>query len=173
MKSIKKVLLLVLYLFLINYTANSQDNKSEKAADNAIYLEIHGVGGYGSVNYERNVFRKSNIKIALRIGFSTIHFYDFTNKFNPDLIIPLLINGLYGNKHNIEFGIGQTFSSIVQSNSTDYFPARENSFSTNFTLGYRYQKPSGGIIFRIAYTPVIEKNKSYRHWGGISIGYAF
>ena len=37
----------------------------------------------------------------------------------------------------------------------------------------RYQKNKEGVIFRASYTPIIEFNKYFRHWGGLTIGYAF
>jgi len=37
----------------------------------------------------------------------------------------------------------------------------------------RVQKDKQGVIFRCGYTPIIEFYKFYKHWGGISIGYAF
>ena len=169
----KPILLLVIFFWVFTFSVKSQDSLVEKNANQVFYLEVLGIGGYGSLNYENVVFRKNKVKIGLRIGLSTYHIIDFTNTFNPDIIIPFSVNGFYGNKHNVEFGVGQTFSSIVQLNSTDYSTDRENGFSTSFTLGYRYQKQNGGIIFRIAYTPIIDHNKYYENWGGISIGYAF
>ena len=89
------------------------------------------------------------------------------------IIIPLAINGLYGNNHKLVLGFGQTISNIVQANHSNWKPERKTNLYTNFTIGYRYQKDSGGIFVSCNYTPIIEFYDSYRNWGGILIGFAF
>ena len=116
---------------------------------------------------------KGHFKISGRIGISTYNIKDYTYSFNPDIIIPSAINGIYGKTHNIEIGIGQTISNIVQSKHSNLISYRETKFHTNFTIGYRYQKDKGGIIYRCGYMPIIEFNKLYRHWLGTSIGFGF
>ncbi|RKX17974.1 MAG: hypothetical protein DRP35_10005, partial [Candidatus Zixiibacteriota bacterium] len=118
------------------------------------------------------IFRKNNLTVAARFGIGTYNFFDFTNRFNPDVILPITVSTFYGKNHHMEFGIGQTVTSIIQVNS-DFYPERENYFNGTFFMGYRYQKQIGGISFRILYSPIIEKNKYFRHWGAISVGYVF
>lgn len=168
---IKLVYINILLLF-INYEAKSQIDTNQ-ITQNILYLEAWGIGGYGSLNYERIILEKANLRILGRIGISTYNITDYTTKFNPDIIFPIAINGLYGNNHKIEFGFGQTISNIVQANHSNWKLKRETNLHANFTIGYRYQKDKGGAIFRCSYTPIIEFYKFYRHWGGISIGYAF
>jgi len=169
-----KQFLVLFFSFLFSaFGLYSQDNTPKITSNNSIYVEAIGIGGYGSINYDYIFHIKSKIKIGGRIGLSTYHIVDYTGSFNPDIIIPFSINALYGTKHHAEVGIGQTFSSIVQSSNSDFSPSRDNNFSTNFTIGYRYQKSDGGIVFRIGYTPIINQNKYFQHWGGISIGYSF
>ena len=162
----------IIFFSFIAYEAKSQIDTNQ-TAQNVLYIEGIGIGGYGSLNYERTILLKSNLRMGLRIGLSTYNITDYTRKFNPDIIIPIAINGLYGNKHKIEFGFGQTISNIVKANFSDLKPGRVTNLHANFTIGYRYQKDTGGVIFRISYTPLIEFYESFRHWGGISIGYAF
>jgi hypothetical protein len=85
----------------------------------------------------------------------------------------LTINGFYGQNHKIELGVGETFSNIVHVGITDFKPKRITNFHTILSIGYRYQKKSNGIVFRCAYTPIIEFNSYFRHWAGISFGYSF
>lgn len=125
------------------------------------------------MNYERLFKTIRNINVSGEIGISSYHLNDYTNTFNPDLIIPFSFNTYYGNKHHIEISLGQSISSIIINSSTDFKPKRETQLNTNLSLGYRYQKPKGKIIFRIAYTPLIERNKEYRHWASISFGTSF
>jgi hypothetical protein len=157
---------------LICNSANSQ-NDTIKIAPNIIYAEVGGVGGYGSINYERVLFNKNLFMFATRLGVGTYRLYDYSRDLNPDFIIPFSLNGYYGNNHKVEIGVGQTLSSIVQADFTNDNSKRETSFHTIFSIGYRYQVNTGGLFFRCTYTPVIEHNRSYKHWAGISIGYSF
>ncbi len=165
-------LLIILLLNLLSFDVNSQLD-TVSVSKNAVYIEARGLGGYGSLNYERIVPLKKSISLGIRLGLSTYKIKDFMGKINPDIIVPISLNGLYGKKHKIEFGIGQTISSLVKIDYSSWTPHREVKFSTTFSIGYRYQKNTGGLIYRWSYTPIIEFNKYFRHWGGMSIGYAF
>jgi hypothetical protein len=103
----------------------------------------------------------------------TFNFKDFENKFNPDIFIPIAISGIYGKKHRLELGVGQTLSSIVEINHSNWELVRSIKFHTNFIFGYRYHKVDGGFLFKISYTPIVEFNNNYRHWGAVSFGYVF
>ena len=163
---------IIILLLFINGVAISQTDTNQ-VSWNIIYIEAFGIGGYGSLNYERIIPVKAKLRIGLRIGVSTYNIKDYTTEFNPDIIIPIAINGIYGNDHKVEFGFGQTISNMVQVSHSNWEPERETHIHANFTIGYRYQKDKGGVVIRCSYTPIIELYKYYRHWGGISIGYAF
>ncbi|MDQ3191054.1 MAG: hypothetical protein M3Q58_05620 [Bacteroidota bacterium] len=166
--------LLLFFLFLFFFSdAKSQNDTLVRAANNSLYIEAGGIAGYGSVNYEKFLLKKNNFKLVSRIGISTYHLRDYTTRFNPDIIIPLAVNFLFGKNHNVEFGVGQTFTKIVYSPSFDINPKRKTNLSSNITIGYRYHKTEGGFVFRCGYTPIIENNKYFRHWAGISFGFAF
>ncbi|MBK7031060.1 MAG: hypothetical protein IPH45_18480 [Bacteroidales bacterium] len=109
---------IMLYLF-VNWSAYSQ-NDPMKIKQNMIYLEAGGMGGYGSINYERFVFIRQHLAFSVRAGFSTVHWRDFTNTINPDLLFPIAINACLGNDHKLEMGIGQTFTSIIQASPNDF-----------------------------------------------------
>ncbi|MCD6366573.1 MAG: hypothetical protein J7L46_03435 [Bacteroidales bacterium] len=162
---------IILMLFFLS-VAGASESQNIKQRNNTIFAEGLGSGGYGSLNYEHAIFKKNDLTVAARFGIGTYNFFDFTNRFNPDVILPITVSTFYGKNHHVEFGIGQTVTSIVQANS-DFHPERENSFNGTFFMGYRYQKQMGGISFRILYSPIIEKNKYFRHWGAISVGYVF
>ncbi len=160
---------------LNNAIKNSADNTSK----NTIYIEGAGAGGYGSLNYERLYFlptkNKSVSKLAFsfRIGASTYYLNDFTDTFNPEIIVPVALHFLYGKNHKLEVGAGQTVTSFIRASSSDFQPKRDLRNHAHFILGYRYQKNEGGLMFRIAYTPLLEFNTDFQHWGGLSVGYAF
>ncbi len=162
----------VIFLILFSHNTFSQ-TESTDIASNFIYLEVAGVGGYGSINYERVMYCKKYLMFTMRCGISTYHILDFKNKLNPDIIIPFALNAFYGENHKIELGVGESFLNIIHANTTDLKPKRITHFHTILSIGYRYQKNTGGIVFRCAYTPIIEFNRYFRHWAGISIGYSF
>jgi hypothetical protein len=171
-KNMKYRFLIVLLTIIISHETFSQID-SNHIARNAVFIEVAGVGGYGSINYERVMYRKKLLMSSMRLGISTYHIVDYTNKHNPDIIIPFTLNGFYGRNHKIELGAGETYSNIVHADLTNITLKRVSNFSTIFSIGYRYQKNTSGVIFRCAYTPIVEYNKYLRHWAGISFGYSF
>lgn len=142
-------------------------------ARNLLYMEVLGIGGYGSVNYERLIYYKNALTFTTRFGISTYHIKDYMNKFNPDILIPISIYGCLGKNNKIELGIGQTYTNIVHYDLTDLKPSRTFNFHSNFSIGYRFQKKTSGVFFRCAYTPLIMYNRYFRNWGCLSIGYSF
>lgn len=158
----------------------SQSNQEENTSKNIIYIEGAGAGGYGSLNYERLYFlpsksdlSPSKIAFAFRLGASTYYLNDYTDRFNPEIIVPVAFHFLYGKNHKLEMGAGQTITSFVRASSSDFQPKRDIRNHTHFMAGYRYQKNKGGLMFRIAYTPILEFNTDYQHWGGLAVGYSF
>jgi hypothetical protein len=146
---------------------------SARISRSALYLEIAGHGGYGSINYEHAIFQKKRQQLFFRMGLSTYRITDYTRNFNPDIILPALLHYCIGKKNKLDLGIGQTFASVVQKNKADSRPDRRYNTHSILCIGYRFQKAPQGILFRIAYTPVLAFNKYYRHWGGLSLGYSF
>lgn len=172
----KSFFLAFYFLLIVNSgiaQTGSSSGDSIRTTAHSIYLEIGGSGGFGSVNYQQFIFQKKELAIAARIGISSYHLKDFQNKFNPDLLLPISFKALYGKTHKAEIGIGETFTSVIYASETNSKPKRELTTHTHFILGYLYQQPKGGIIAGIAYTPILELNRHFRHWVGISIGYSF
>jgi hypothetical protein len=160
-------------LFLsFTYQVFSQ-NDTLPAAKNFIYTEAGGAGGYGSLNYERLVLRSTKLMLTVRLGVGSYRLKDYANSFNPDIIIPLTAYASYGNMHKIELGLGETLGSIVHANMEDHKPTRRTNLNTHLSLGYRFHKKSGGLLFRFAYTPLFEFNNSFRHWFSAAVGYGF
>ena len=165
----------LVYIFLILFATHEVKSQLDSVnnAKNLIFLEAAGNGGFLSANYERLFKVKGNLNFGIRIGLSTYCLNDYTANFNPDIIVPLGINGLYGKKHKLLIGVGQTITSIPRASTKDWKPEREISVHANFMIGYRYQKNTGGIMLSLSYTPMVEFYKHYRHWGAAAIGYAF
>ena len=164
--------LTIVSIFLLCKTAPAQFSTKRMAA-NTVYLEVFGMGGYGSINYERLVLRHKNLHVGVRLGAGTYRLRDFETHINPDITVPFAVNAYYGKTHHIELGVGQTFTSIVKASPVDFKVMRDNSFSSNINIGYRYQKHSKGMMFRMNYNPIMSTNSVFKHWYGVSIGYAF
>ncbi len=168
----KNRLLLILLLLTIHCGLLAQSD-STFFAHHLIYLEISGPGGFGSLNYEHAFINHKKHTFAFRCGISTHHVNDYTTQFNPDLIIPLAVNWYYGKNHKLEINLGQTITSIVHANLTTSNTNRQSDLQTIFSVGYRYQKPKGGLFFRFVYNPFLKFNNYYLRKSGLALGYAF
>ncbi len=167
-----KTLLLFLISLHFNLASNAQEVDTSTSR-HLVLIEAGGSGGYGSLNYEYLLKEVKSLTFSARIGLSTYHLSDYTHTVNPDVIMPLAIYAYYGNQHHIDIGIGQTLSSVVYADGSTYEPSRIVQFHTNLSLGYRYQNNEGGMVYKVAYAPIIENNSSLRNWASFSVGYAF
>ena len=168
--SIKKIILFFFFL-LFFFQSKSQDRFYPK---HTFILEAGGIGGYGSLNYERLFLSRDKYQLSYRVGFSFFRFKDFEREFNPDLLIPFSIHFIKRyNSHAIVFGLGQTVSSIVKASSDFSSKVRKTSLNPSFILGYRFQKINKPFSFQINYTPVFQQGERFRHWGSIGFGYSF
>lgn len=140
--------------------------------ENAIYIDLGGIGGFGSLNYSRKFYSINKFNFDGHIGISTTKFKDFQTKFNPQVIIPFGIHGSFGINHHVEIGIGSAYVSSVRAND-NFDPKRVSTLNGNASIGYKFQKQKGGFLFRAYYSPIFEQFNKLRHWGGLSVGYAF
>ncbi len=167
--------LYVACFFLLMFTcANAQlHSDSLKPRQHAVYLEIGGAGGYGSLNFEQVIFRHKPHSLSWRAGFGFYYLKDYLGAFNPDVIIPLLVHYYIGKRHYLELGLGQVVTSIVQNNRETYRPQRNWDLVSTASVGYRYQPHPKGFLLRVTYQPLFDFKTDLRHWGGLSLGYAF
>jgi len=162
----------LLFSFLIFFLqSKSQDLFYPKYT---VVLEAGGIGGLGSLNYERSFFSKNNYQFTYKAGLSFFRFKDYERAINPDVLFPLSIHFIkkYRNHYSV-LGIGQTVSSIVRTSSDFSSKIRKTSLSTSFIIGYRFQKDNKPFSIQISYTPVFQQNERFRHWGSIGFGYSF
>lgn len=157
-------------LMALSGTTNAQ--KDTVLHQYSLHVEIGGPGGYGSVGYEYLFLRKEYYTLSMKGGVGVFHLRDFRNNLNPDILIPLGCHFLRGRKHLMEIALGETFHSIVKSDQEDYGSSRQVGWSSFAIAGYRYKHAGGRFILRVFYNPLIEFNRYFRHWGGISFGYA-
>ena len=165
----QKLFSIILLCFCFSATAQIE----RVVKKNIIFIELGGAAGYGSINYELLVKKIKKMKLSARVGLSSYKLKDFQNEFNPDIIVPISINTYYGYNHHIEFCLGQVFTSIIYSDNVNYEPTRRNNFSTNLSIGYRFQKEMPGTICKIAYSPIIQNNSVLTHWFSVAIGQFF
>lgn len=138
---------------------------------NAAYGEIGGNGIIPTVNYERRFNERWYGRIGLGVAFAYTE-----DESDTAFAIPLTASWVNRpeSNHHLELGGGIT---VVAGDRQDLFDYGNNDeeFSTvsmTAIVGYRYQKPDGGFLFRAAFTPVAGGGYLLP-WAGISFGYAW
>lgn len=163
---------------------------SQSLKKNSIYLEAGGNAIVYSVNYDRIIPLSTKLKLAPRIGFE--YFPHSTRSAYNDFVIPLEANILFGkteiSKNFAEAGVGLTLVGMK-----DYYldngelatKNTKNKFAriTLMRLGFRHQKPIGGLMYRAGLLVPIDQyvfSKGIvgddifsRLYAGLSLGYAF
>lgn len=154
---------LIISLLLLGTIASAQD--SSNFSKHRVFLEMMGHGGFGSVNYEKNLLKIENEKShwTFRTGLSVL---PGDKNSGYSLIFPNSINFLYGKTHMLEVGLGE----VVTLNLKGNFFMRMMP-----VLGYRFMSKETPWFIRTTYTPFISHIWDIRmsHWGGLSIGYQF
>ncbi|MGH7481271.1 MAG: hypothetical protein ACRELV_03890 [Longimicrobiales bacterium] len=156
---------------LVPAAAGAQD--ASVTARNAVYVELLGNGLLYSMNYERRFTERT----AGRVGAMFVAGEDEEGSDAAALFLPIMANFLFGDgNHHFEAGagLGLVLSSAEEvdvgvGGDDDDFGA--GAYGTG-TLGYRYQRPGGGIVFRAGLTPVFGP-EAFLPWLGVSIGYGF
>ena len=139
-----------------------------KVRKNTIFLELYGNGYHGSINYERILPINRMGAIGLRVGIGSIHGLDNSGYRQLYPVVPLECNYIIGGHgHYMDVGIGY---SHIQHYTYKYLLV--------YRLGYRYQSPTGRILFRFGFTPLHWINKygppnDLERYFGISVGTAF
>jgi hypothetical protein len=136
MKKITASVLITFASIFLSVCTHSQQsiNPSEK-------LPVNNINAYISlleynINYERKIFQLPKSFTNLRIGFGIINSsFDGGYYYNASLV------HLFGKKNShLELNLGLKYA--VQKGSPNFF-------LPDIYAGYRYEKPSGLLIFRI------------------------
>lgn len=154
----KQPSLFILFNLLLNLCFAQNISPKTKA----VYFELLGSGGFGSLNFEKQILRKNKTDFYWGAGFS-IAPIDKNNGIG--LVFPLMIHTLLGEKaHRLELGLGQ---GLTLSTKGSFFAL------TTAAIGYRYQPESKNWFCRLTYTPLISYLVDFQvqQWGGISMGY--
>lgn len=151
---------------------------AQDGADNVAYLELLGSGGPWSVNFERALGA-----LHVRAGFANWSSDDsFGAGTSSYTSVPVTVSFLRGRgRHRFESGGGVTVGR--ESFRSSFGSGNESSQFTTITgiIGYRYQKPEGGFVFRAVVVPMYGlgnaesayPDKGFFPSAGLSFGLAF
>ena len=178
-----KLTLSFLFAFLSFHFANAQKN--------SIYAEFGGNAfSYYSINYDRIIKLTDQLKIAPRFGVSYLPIKKLAlNEDYGNFRIPLEVNLLWGKnpeaKKFAEVGIGLSLIQmkieprLFEADRPDYYKFSRTTF---LRLGFRHQRPTGGLMYRAGLLARVAQdsfskqrfgNISYQLYPGASIGYSF
>lgn len=141
------------------------------AQANTVYFELFGNGLVYSVNYDRMV--TDNISVRAGYGGLTVKSIE-TQEEAKITMIPVLGNYLMGDgNHKLEIGGGVVMVSIDYSGNVediDFSIGADGAIPTG-NLGYRYQKPEGGLFFKASLCPFFGDEMVTSI--GLGLGYSF
>lgn len=150
----------------------------------AVFIETYIRPGLLSANYDMRIRKGTNSGMGFSAGAGLGSQYntEVTNNNKSAarrmLAFPVGINYIIGEKkHGIELGIGITPQLTLDK-------VRDRSAETNgtffpFRIGYRFQPIKEGLVARAAWTPIVEKSRSFyrdqydRSNFAVSFGYSF
>lgn len=134
------------YLLILNVSAANaqlkQFLKPEVLEGDQVHVELFGPCGYYSVNFERNVLKRRSLQLKARIGFSITPWPE-RNRWYWHFIFPIQGFMLLGKGPGMfEISSGSVFWDILPKEDWPHF-------WINVGMGYRYQSPKNGLVFRI------------------------
>lgn len=188
-----KNLLLTLLIFLTGFGSPifGQSRRSSVTFDLGGSRAIIGVGY--DYRFTKNV---NNFGINAGIGLFSISASGYTinnkselvdvNSSISALLLPVMANGLFGGRnHHFELGIGlvplfhSADANFHHDSKEGHFRGNGLGMSGTFLLGYRYQRPQGGFVFKAGINPMFKLPGIDNYiatspfWPYISLGYSF
>ena len=185
-----KSFLFCIVFFHFHHFGFSQNDMSK----NILYLELLGKGFFYSVNYERNAVQFNDL-IGLNLSTGIGIFPGLTSiEKSVDVFIPLECNfSLSKNSHHFVVGYGTTYwrykINYIEINNSNLAQqpiqptlVAVNEWFAHMVLEYRFQKTSGGILFKVGYTPLFfasientsfNRSINYQTSFNLGIGWAF
>ena len=149
-----KKLLLVLSILTIGFSTNAQSSEKNILSKNSIYFDTGLIPGiHAFVNYERSIYQGERVSWFGRAGFGIGGMLLSEGGFGGLGAVTMLT----GKKNShFELNAGIFSGKDIDDSNSFAFPLLD--------VGYRYQKPNGGFIF---------KAKLGILGVGIGLGYAF
>ena len=134
-------------------------------------MELGGTCLIGSLSYERRLAHDW----PLRVAVGAFPAYSILGSSTSVILWPAVTMGrLFGSgDYHFELALG-----VVA--WAELGRGQPGLFATG-TIGYRYQAPGGGIVFRVGATPLIKVrdpegshiSPTFKPWAGISVGTAW
>jgi len=145
-------------------TSATSESKQKLISLNTGYLEIGGVAGHYSFNYDRILLQTNLVNISVGVGFSH-GVIESDIKFTPRFPLRLNFFRSIVGVHHAELGLAYN----------PYLTPRNDLYHSVFAnLGYRYQKTVGGLFIKAAFSPMIFNNAvKFIPWAAVSVGYSF
>lgn len=177
--------LLLSGLILLVNTGTSLAQTSQPAEGrHMLYVEGLGSSLIYSLNYEGIIVRKKSFQFSVRAGLGAFpqYFFDFNNNWlSPTLVIPMEPIICIGKK-NSRFEASFGYTHFITPNAIDSVNIYESYSAYNgtlsVTLGYRFEKPTGGFFLRTGMVGMYSinfNNSSPMFWlaPNLCIGYKF
>lgn len=179
-------IVVIFFVFTVNGQVTEQPSSSRWSA----YLELGGAGiQFYTVNTEYFLTKLGRFNVNARVGVGYGNFegrVGYTSvRSNQELNFLAVVLGLTAFNFvaaNHHFETGFVFE-YVKGTQIDGLELQNSSLLFTPSFGYRFQKPSGGLILKLLYTPNIPIQEFNRmkfnfpggtsHNIGISAGYAF
>ena len=150
----------------------AQDSNS--TYKNTVSIEALGLGRYGSLEYEMLLRKGKLVDYYAATGFAMVRFFNYENKFKPDVFIPIMGRAVFGQKsHHLELSFGQVIASYSTFSVAKGGEDRELEVSLALGAAYRYQKSDGRWQYRAALYKILDDFDNDRIWIGVSAGYRF
>ena len=171
----KKIIVLLFILACYWEETFGQNPVRSTFKKNTIYIELGGKGPNYSLNYDRIFYAGNRLAASYRVGFSVM---------TDAVSLPLALNIITGKQqHHAEFSLGLTpyvdryKSFLSQTDLSDKY------LYITSGIGYRYQKPTGGLYFTLGATPYIfldppshnifDVDPEFKLSGHLAVGYSF
>lgn len=174
MKKTITILLLLLSIFISLKSQKMNETNNEAGVKNAIILSYGGSGIYFSLMYEHQLIQTDNMQIGAKAGVGT----SFSSVLFPfEFNVPVGVTFLYGkNNSHIDFSMCFTNYLMEQYNYEKEKRHHELKFLITPSVGYRFQKKQGGIMFKAGISPIINFNKTTNviiPWLDVGVGWGF
>jgi hypothetical protein len=150
----RKHYIIILFVLLVT-TANSQQKETDKAQINSplklrkngayVNLSYAATLGQAGLTYERQIAELRNSYVYARAGFGFgYNWSDTYSSYRMDFAYIL-----FKKKSHLEFNIGVNYVADCYEHGT-YFCIDAGDIFPILNIAYRYQKPGGRFIFRVA-----------------------
>lgn len=164
---------------------------------NAVTFDLGGSRAFVGVGYDHRFSNAvNNFGFNAGIGLFSISASGYTISDNAEFVygessvsavlMPIMANGLFGGRnHHFEIGLGivplfHSANADFHLDSNDgYFKGTGIGMSGTFLLGYRYQRPQGGFVFKVGFNPMFKLPgidsyiSTFAFWPYLSLGYSF